>query len=79
MSSRQKTPETKKSMGLDNRHQETLQLEKKTECLATDIKLDFSYSVRNDQEIQVAVLDYITETRYDIEMIHSKSPKIQST
>ena len=26
MSSRQKTPETKKNMGLDNQHQQTLQL-----------------------------------------------------
>ena len=34
----------------------------KSECLSTDIKLDFSYTVRNGTEIQVALSDNIPET-----------------
>ena len=61
MSSRQKTPETKKKHGTRQSTPTNSAIEK-SESTSTDIKLDFSYRVRNGTEIQVALSDNIPET-----------------
>ena len=62
MSSRQKTPETKTTKHGTRQSTPTNSAIEKSEFISTDIKLDFSYRVRNGTEIQVALSDNITET-----------------
>ena len=62
MSSRQKTPKTKKAKHGTRQLTPTNSAIEKSECISTDMKLDFSYRVRNGTEIQVSPSDIIQET-----------------